>query len=374
MFRLTWREYLRWGLPLPPISGGALVNVGVAAWPAYETINNLNTDPTTLTSLLLDATGEKAAFIVQAPKTGNIRKVGFRTGAVTTATDTDVRIETVDLVSGNPSGTLWAANTNVTVAAASITANSWITTGALTADAAVTQGDFLAVVIAPTGTPNYNIACWARGPVAMPYTDHFTTAWAKQRVAPAVALEYSDGSYAPIVGAYPLSSVLALSFHSGSTPNEKGFKIVPPFTGRLVGVYWVGLATADYQIKVYDAAGTTLITHAHDGNVTADGGDSSERIEQFASPQVLQAGQTYRVTWVPTTTSNIRVAEFNVASAAVMEAMPGGSAAIWTERTGAGAWTDVATRRPVASLLFDQLDDGAGAGAGGTTNIFIVHD
>lgn len=40
-------------------------------------------------SMLIDAAGEKAAYIIAAPKAGTIDKVGFRTGVVTTGAWTD---------------------------------------------------------------------------------------------------------------------------------------------------------------------------------------------------------------------------------------------------------------------------------------------
>ena len=42
--------------------------------------------------LLLDAASEKAGMVVTVPKAGNIRKIGFRTGTVTTGATMDVRI------------------------------------------------------------------------------------------------------------------------------------------------------------------------------------------------------------------------------------------------------------------------------------------
>src|SRR5688572_2948852 len=62
----------------------------------------------------IDATLEKAGFVFCPPKTGSIRKVGFRTGTVVSggANDLDVRIETV-ASTGLPSGTLQTTNSNI---------------------------------------------------------------------------------------------------------------------------------------------------------------------------------------------------------------------------------------------------------------------
>src|SRR5688572_2287311 len=66
-------------------------------------------------SLTLDASGEKIGWVLQAAATGAIDAIWFRTGTVTTGDTVDVRIETVDPSTGLPTGTLWSANTNVSV-------------------------------------------------------------------------------------------------------------------------------------------------------------------------------------------------------------------------------------------------------------------
>lgn len=56
-------------------------------------------------SYLLDADGEKLAFVLPAPKTGNLAQVGFRTMIVTTGDTLKVSFQGVDEATGDPDGT-----------------------------------------------------------------------------------------------------------------------------------------------------------------------------------------------------------------------------------------------------------------------------
>ena len=75
-------------------------------------------------SNLMDANGEKVANVFVATKTGNISKIYVRFGTVTTPQDVDIRVESVDLTTGSPSGNLLAANTNGTILSASVSTST----------------------------------------------------------------------------------------------------------------------------------------------------------------------------------------------------------------------------------------------------------
>src|SRR5438093_3319795 len=62
-------------------------------------------------SFLIDASGEKVAFIVRAPKAGTITDIGFRLGVVTTGQTLKVSLQDVDGVTGNPDGVVDQSNT-----------------------------------------------------------------------------------------------------------------------------------------------------------------------------------------------------------------------------------------------------------------------
>jgi len=198
----------------------------------------------TFNSYTLDADGEKLAFIMHAPKTGTISKVCFRTGTVTTGATVDVRLETVDATTGDPTGTLLGTNSNGAQVIADANDNVFFTT-ALTTGVAVTKGDLMAVVIVvPTGA---NLALvdladdsGSSGPI-FPYSTQFAAAaWTKSATGSGIicALEYNDGSYAYQPLMWPLSATQTDTFNNSSSPDERGNKLSLPFPARVTG-FWV---------------------------------------------------------------------------------------------------------------------------------------
>lgn len=319
-------------------------------------------------NFLLDAASEKAAYIIQAPKTGNVSKVAWRTNVVTTGATLDIRLETLN-ASGDPSGTLFGTNTNGSHVLAD-TDDSKVNVTTLTAAAAVTKGDKLAVVIVnpATGFGNFNVAAFQDADADFPYSDHFTTAWAKAKASPCVGLEYSDGSYAVISNCYPIDSNPATVFNSGSAPDEIGIIFQLPVPVRVTGCWiWCDLdAAAD--VKLYNSDGSTVLLSrslvgAEDAATTM-----GLMLFYFSSTATLAKATNYRLTLVPTTVTNVGLQEFTVNAAAVMDAFSGGQAIHRTQRTDAGAWTQTTTQRPFMGLILDGLDDGVGAGGGLLTN------
>lgn len=318
------------------------------------------------TGILLDAAGEKAAFITKAPKTGNIAKVYFRTSTVTTATNTDVRVETVNTANGNPSGTLWDTDTNVVVPASSMTSNSWIA-ATLTSPASVNRGDILAIVIAPTGTPNYYISRYDVISSNFPYVDHYTTSWAKISKLPIFILEYSDGymSTCEVGGIFPDRQTR--SFNANSNPDEVGNKFVLPFKYRLAGVsYHVEFLDGNPSIKVY--VGSTL----HESiPIDPDIEAAISPIYQthfLTNPLVVDPNTTIRVTVTTDSTSTAAV-ETHYINPYYINVLPFGTSITTTQRTDGGAFTDVSTSREFCTILIDQLDDGSGGGSGGGSGL-----
>lgn len=329
---------------------------------------------TTLNSSNLNASGVKFASILQAPKTGSIRKIHFRVGGVTTATDTDVRIETVDPATGEASGTLWGTNTNVTVLQASITSNTWIVSPALTADASVTQGDTFAVVLAPTGTPSYIVTCIGGASAAFrfPYVSFYNgTSWIKESsLLPSVGIEYSDGSFADMPQVIPLSATPNVhAFNSGSTPDERALKFKLPVPVKVCGAWVADDLDGDGDLVLYDSDGTTALqTKSLDKDVR-QGTTTGVHLVRFPGSQLLLANTFYRLSIKPTSATSLTVYSIDVNSAALFDQMPGGQNFHYSERTDAGAWTDTTTRRLFMGLMIDGVDDGSGGGS--TTNVFI---
>lgn len=109
-------------------------------WPAISSF--------TTTGLLIDATGEKAAFIGRVTKTGNIRKAHFWISALTKAGGSawTASLQDVDLANGPPMRPDGTQDQTAAVSNASA-AVGWYTTPAFSTDRAVTRGDRLAFVL-----------------------------------------------------------------------------------------------------------------------------------------------------------------------------------------------------------------------------------
>lgn len=313
---------------------------------------------------LIDAASEKAAFIVQAPKTGTISKVLFRTGTVTTGATVDVRLETVSTTDGNPTGTLLGTDSNGSQVIADTDDNTVFTTS-LTTGPSVTRGDIFAVVIVNPSVDfgNMQIVGFQSGSAGgaggrhgiFPYSDLFTTAWTKSTILPVCAFEYSDGTYEEIKGVYPMATVAVTSFNSGSLPDEIGIIFQLPMTVTVYGAWILTGAGANATVKLYDSDGSTVLaSYTIDSDLR--GGTSGRcYFVTFSSNVTLTKDTNYRLTLVPDTTTSITLSRFTVNAAAVMDAFPGGQNIYQTERTDAGAWTNTTTERPLMGLLINQL-------------------
>jgi len=322
----------------------------------------------------MSAAADKCEFVVQTPVTGTIAKVGFRTGTVTTGDTLKIGIYTVDAATGNATSTLYGSSTTTTVVIADANDNVWFLADIGDATGA-TSGDFVAVVLEfnsyVAGNLNISTADGSNHAALLPYTGRFTAAaWAKTVNAPMVTFEYSGGTYHPISGAFPAAVLNDESYHSGSTPDERGNKLTLPFKCRAVGVWFYGDTNADVSIKLYDTDGSTVLASVtYDPNVQ-QAATLGIKYVRFAAAVILNAGSAYRLTVLPADTTSSALGSLDVDSTvgvAMMDALPGGQNVHYTARTDAGAWSQTTTRRAMIGLLLDQVDDGA---AGGGT---VVH-
>lgn len=324
------------------------------------------------TAVTMSVSGAKVAFIFRAPKTGNIDRGSFRTTAVTLATNTDLRLETVDiLTTGDATGTLLGVNSNVIIPSASITANTFIE-GTFGAATPVTKGDLLALVIAPSAIPNYAIGRLAV-PVnnfALPYSESFSASWTKSSTTLAGAIRYDDGNYYNIPNTWPISNVAGQGFTSATTPDEMGNLINLPFKCRAAGIVidtQTTSAASNFTARIYDAADVVLASKL--SAMIAVSGTGQVVVPLDNSPE-LDANTDYRIAIEAMTTINRSIRYVDVLNTDLAEALPLGNRCQWTQRTNGGAWSQTATRRASIALLIDQLDDGAGGGGGGGSGAF----
>jgi hypothetical protein len=312
--------------------------------------------------LVIDAASEKAATIFACTSAKAVHKVYVRTATVATGDTVDVRIETVDsAANGDPTGTLWAANTNASLVIASSDDNVW-KLATLTADATCTVGSVMAVVVVNGGAGgNIIIGSNSDSGSNFPYGDLYTGSWAKQIAIPLIVVEYSDGTYEPLFGMTDTGGpVNTNTFNSGSATNRRGNIFQVGFPTRVKGCWtWVD-ADGDYTCTLYDSAGTSILaTTATINNFQRQATSAGIQVFPFLATANLSASTNYRIAIVPTTVTNLSTHDFDVPTAPMLDMFPGGQSMFATTYTSS-AWVDTATtRRAYLGVILDAFDNGA---------------
>lgn len=311
---------------------------------------------TTTTSLLMDAAGEKVAFVVRIGKTGNIRTPYIRLATVTNGDTLLLSLQNVDGATGDPDGT---ADQSCTVAVANNDDNTWKSC-TLDADRSVTMGDVVALVVEwNSGVGNLNVACYGDPASGSIYPSLYTTSWAKQARTPMLALGYSDGSFGYLPATVPFV-VSATSFNNGSTPDERGnlFRVASPV--GVCGAIWGADMDGDTDIVLYNSASTAIATASFDSTIRQNGGQSRHWI-YFSSAQTLTANSDYRLVIKPMSATNIPTQHGTLAAAGADEGGQVGATQFhYTHRTDAGAWTDVTTEIVHIYPILCSADDATG--------------
>lgn len=312
----------------------------------------------------------KVAFIFSSPRGGDVSKLHFMTGTVTTGDTLDIRLETVGS-GGDPSGTLVATNTNASQAVVAGTDNAKTFQVTLTANATLTMGAMYAMVIANGAVPgNLNIRGITRDARNVPYNDiHNGTSWTKGTTCPLFSLHWTTApTYKPISGVWPISGLTVTSFHQNNvTADERGIIFQRPFPWQVHGawLYTRLVSGADFDVVLYDTDGTTVLASTScDGDHVATNSDTVMN-RYFNTSVNLSANVNYRLVYKPTTTTNMSVTDVDVdgtIGAGLMDALPGGQAVHHTQRVDAGAWSQTTTKRTLIGLMGTGYDDGAGSG------------
>jgi hypothetical protein len=345
-----------------------------------------------LASNVIDATGEKAAFVGPvffASRTGtkDIRTVGFRFGAVTKAggSGLTVSLQDVSTAAGPPARPDETQDQTVAVANAngSFASNTWLQTGNLSADRTVAFGEMLAVVIEFDGSGRLGADSVAISGVSQAANHaHRSHAVVKlggtwqldSSIAANIILGFSDGTFGTLQDAFPCSALSSFDYDANTSPDEYALRIQfpGPVSIDAAGAFMVfDAATADADIVAYD--GTTPITN---GTVSINGrhaaitGNFRPTVATvFGGQLALTANTPYRIALKPTTTGNVILAYFDVANADHLQAHIGGIEWYLSSRVNGGAWTDTTTRRPMLWPYISAIDDGAGGGGGGTVYV-----
>lgn len=360
----------------------------------YDMIIQTAQSPSYISSAVMDATAEKIAILgcVWHPtvKTGtiNVRKVHFRTGALTFNVLSTVRVslQNVSQTAGPPYQPDGSQDQTYDFAlGVGLAANTWTATGDLSADravdlSAVNPGDansrWLAVVFEfSTFTVADSIVISAINVQAtvlnalmggQPLLN--TGSWGViASSASVVALECDDGSFAFIDTAMPFSALSSASVASNGAIRAAGLKFRFPveLSTEAMGLGLVIPNGCDGSLVLYDTDGTTaLVTVAIDNDATAAASLMRHSMARYL-PVTHTANSYYRLVFVASTTTAASVYYGDVNTAAIMDGLAGGQDFHWTQRDSAGTWTDTTTRRPHFVAKLSAVHDGAGGGGGG---------
>jgi hypothetical protein len=328
---------------------------------------------------LIDAATEKAAFIIRVPKDGTLDSVGFLLGTVTQAPTNGLKIsfQDVSLANGDPDGAI----DQYAVVTAGLTTGAWIdvggtgymgSTGAGSGSKrSVSRADYLAVVIeyqsfnAGDSLNVRNFAPKLPWPGSA-YADLYTTAWAKAN-APVLSLKYDDGSYAFMPNVFPYSSESYSPINTGTTPDEIALKFKLSYSAKVNGLWFYGALAAGSSVDLilYAADGSTVLASA-----SLDGDAVAGTMRMFWVPiaeTTLTKDTVYYIAFKPTTATSVNLYWFTVFAAAIFDQLDLDQNAYWSQRTDAGAWSDIVTKRPFLAAVISALDDGAGGGGAGVS-------
>jgi hypothetical protein len=337
--------------------------------------------PSSFSSLTaIAATGEKIAFCGQFQHADNsaksIERLQFRFGTVTKAGGSALTVSLQDVDATIASGIIRPDETqDQTVAIANADAafvtNGFIRTGTFSANRSVSNGDWLAVVVeydgsGRLGSDSVQMSLLSQAGVANSGAVRKTgVTWASAGTTCGVILECTDGSFgylsqSPIVP----STIATRSFASSSTPDERGISFTASSTTTIdavVAQFVQSDVAADVDLVIYEN-GTAIHTQAFNAAYQRSV-DNGPNQYVLSSRVTFTSGSTYYVCFRPSTTTNVRLFEYQFNDAKMIETIgyPAGTGII--SRTDAGAWSSVTTTS-LFLMLFRVVDVAASGSSG----------
>lgn len=334
--------------------------------------------PTTAGNSSMDATGERIGQVFQIMKAGNISKVVFYLGTTGTGDTLRVSLQSVNMTTGLPSGTILGATNNGYADVVINAADDGVwKTATLGESVAVTQGQWIALVFSWTSyvAGSINIYYNYSSLITFNYNTYYITditatpgTWSKAltNACTAACFEYDDASYyfnfipacLPGIGGHTISS--------STTPDEVGNYFQVPAKMRACGLWVFGDFDYDTPLSLLDASNNVLANCSMDPDCRHNNSYNFHYVFFDSDPAAqvtLNKDTWYRMIITPGA-SSVYARYADVPSAAAMGGLEGGTLMYATTRTDGGAWSDSTTRRYSMGLLIDQMDDGAGSGGG----------
>jgi hypothetical protein len=310
-----------------------------------------------------------------------IRKIGVRFGGSVVKTGSSVirvSLRDLDTTAGNPYIPDGTDDEYVDIAAANYALNTFVVTGALSADRTVNWGEHLAVCFkydpgGRLGSDSFNITA-ANHPHTfmennMGWVIYNGATWAiVGSLTDNILVEFADGTFGSVGNPHSITSNTGQvgAFHSGSTPDERGIRFQVTAPVSVSGIwFWMmpTTAAATFDFVLYDSDGTTVLASQSSGALRGPAHATNARptLLRF-SPVTIDANVDYYISIKPTTTNTVNAQYFDVASASHLEAIFGHQHWCEVSRIDGGAWTANTTRRILGGIRIAGIHDGAGGG------------
>lgn len=359
---------------------------------AYRAVSDMFFPPvgfgTSTSSMLIDATGEKAACrgYVEWPgtRTGtkDIRRVHLRFSTVTKSGGSGLTLSLQNVGADGMPDETQDQTVAISNGDSGFDSNAWYRSGTLSADRTVSFGDILSIVLEFDGSGRLGSDA-----VRWLYSTGYSSNAVNPTVAPvlktggswalasgsamaAALLEFSDGSFGTLGGCLPFTLSQGAGIASNSNPDEVGLKFTTGFKCKVDGIVINTITTSDasdFDAVLYNNT-TPLVTGSREAGMR--NGSSNVFVIPIAETE-LDASIEYIVAYKPTTTTSSSINYIAVDSASHLAVWPMGTSAFWTQRTDAGAWSDTTTLRPLIGLRLSAIDDGSGGGGGGSGGLLV---
>jgi len=316
---------------------------------------------------VLDASGEYYAWCGPVHKAGTITQVGFTIRDLVADGDADIRVETLNS-SGQPSGTLWDTNTEVTVSLTSADDASvkWVT---LTSGASVSTNDWIAVKVRAnaSSTPNLRLRAFDIWQAGTPYGVLDVGTPSSDLVSPPIYPKYSDGDLVrtpqPLLNAPNQNQFF-------SNAKIVGNKFRLPFDATVKGFWLNADINADATFRLYDSDGSTVLAsqNVYYGVVRA-AGDVYPRWMIFDSDVSLSANTWYRIGLVSGSATTSYISKTNIPSGYTgltncwwIDPDDPYAACYHTEAssgtpTGEGDWTDTTSQVCYIGVIITEISE-----------------
>ena len=348
-------------------------------------------DPTS-NGFTLDATEELIGWVITIPKTGTLKKIGWRVYTVSSPVLTvRVSVETVAMSIGAPVATTDADKVLYKTGAVSSDISN--PSAGVRFDAingsdgiSVTKGDRVAITI--------RMISLTSGSITVHYAQHggFTpfsglnslrnnaytfsyvgSTWTMFHT-PQITLEY-DGEFVPVPFTMPVQLAASSSaWNSNSNPDRRGMKFKIPFGCKLGGAIFYYDGDSDTDLILYEPDGYTVATGFP---ITLNKNDRVSNsfgwyFIEFPVHPIIVADSDYRFVFLPKETTNctmFMVTPTPDGGISGLTAYQEGSDLVYTTRNGAPssgdkAWTDSTTQKTTVALFISEIDIPTG-GSGG---------